>query len=146
MILVGDIGGTRTPLALFGSARNQWLIQFTATYPSKNYASLEKLIQLFLVQARSQQAIPAAVGVSGAIIQTKCELTTNLPWIITVAQLQPQFQTAKVFLINELETMGTDIPHLPSAKLIALNPIAIIQPNNKTLIAAGTDLDEGLLY
>ena len=146
MILVGDIGGTKTHLALLSSSQTQWLIQFVATYPSNNYASLERLIQHFLTQAQPQQAIQAAgFGVAGPVIQSKGQLN-NLPWIITVAQLQQQLQTEKIFLINDLEAIGWGILHLPPTKLIALNPTAIIQPGNKALIAAGTGLGEGLLY
>ena len=146
MILVGDIGGTKTHLALFSSNQTRWLIQFVATYPSNNYTSLEKLIQHFLAQAQPQQAIQAAgFGVAGPVIQGKCQLT-NLAWLITVAQLQRQLQTEKIFLINDIEAIGLGIPHLPPTQLVALNPTAIIQPGNRALIAAGTGLGEGLLY
>jgi glucokinase len=146
MILVGDIGGTKTHLALFSSSKTQWLVQFEATYPSKNYASLEEVIQHFLAQAKPQQAIQAAgFGVAGPVIQAQCKIT-NLPWIITVAQLQQQLPTTKIFLINDLESIGLGIPHLPPDKLIALNPTATIQPGNQAIIAAGTGLGESLLY
>lgn len=146
MILVGDIGGTKTHLALFSSSKTQWLVQFEAIYPSKNYASLAAVIQHFLRQAKPQHAIQAAgFGVAGPVIQAQCQIT-NLPWIITVAQLQQQLSTTKIFLMNDLESIGLSIPYLPPNKLIALNPAATIQPGNKALIAAGTGLGEGLLY
>lgn len=72
MILVGDIGGTKTHLALFSSSKTPWLVQFEATYPSKNYASLAEVIQHFLAQAKPQQAIQAAgFGVASPVIQAQ---------------------------------------------------------------------------
>ncbi|MCB0212411.1 MAG: glucokinase, partial [Anaerolineae bacterium] len=51
MLLVGDIGGTKTDLALFSLEHNihdEPQAELQITYKSGNYASLEDIIQEFI--------------------------------------------------------------------------------------------------
>lgn len=146
MILAGDIGGTKTNLALFTLESGHWITPFEATYPSQNYSGLESLVDDFLKQAQVHHRIEAAgFGVAGPVVGTRC-VTTNLPWTITIPNLQKQLECEKVFLINDLEAMSASIPILSQNELVSLNPNSSTQTGNVALIAAGTGLGEALLY
>ncbi len=48
MLLVGDMGGTKTVLAVFSPDSGPHKPQFETRYPSAHYPSLEAIIQEFL--------------------------------------------------------------------------------------------------
>src|ERR1043166_5310980 len=81
MILAGDIGGTKTVVALFEEAgKDELRLVRDATFPSKEHASLEEILATFLSKDRVKPTPRAGCfGVAGAVIEGKCR-TTNLPW------------------------------------------------------------------
>lgn len=146
MILAGDIGGTKTHLAIFTQENKQLLTVADKVYSSKNYPSLMAVIQEFLAQIHVDDAIEAACfGIAGPIIDDRCSVT-NLPWIITVTDLRQLLHCDKVILLNDLEAIGYGIPCITAAELVNLNPAAQPRPGNAALIAAGTGLGEALLF
>ncbi len=52
MLLAGDIGGTKTNLAIFSSVDELRTPVHEATFPSAQYPSLELLVRDFLSQGR----------------------------------------------------------------------------------------------
>ncbi|MBS0627918.1 MAG: glucokinase, partial [Verrucomicrobia bacterium] len=78
MILAGDIGGTKTELALFEDIETRKIIK-KSHFSSKAYASLEDIVLEFLSSC-SYVPTSACFGVAGPIENNTC-YTTNLPWI-----------------------------------------------------------------
>ncbi len=77
MILAGDIGGTKTVVALFERRDDRLELRRDATFPSRDHASLEEILTRFLEEGPA--AIDAACfGVAGAVIGGQAR-TTNLP-------------------------------------------------------------------
>src|SRR5690242_4975449 len=79
VILAGDVGGTKTHLALFTRDAGARRPAFDQRYPSRDHASLEDLVRAFLVEAGSPAVTRAAFGIAGVVVGNRCE-TTNLPW------------------------------------------------------------------
>ena len=78
MLLAGDIGGTKTNLALFTND-NGWRDPVDeATFPSGDYPSLEKLVQAYLAQQKVSIE-HASFGVAGPVVDGQATIT-NLPW------------------------------------------------------------------
>ena len=77
MLLAGDIGGTKTNLAVF-STKDGWKNPLAeATFPSGHYPSLEALVQEF--QGQHHFAIESAsFGVAGPVVDGRATIT-NLP-------------------------------------------------------------------
>ena len=144
MILAGDIGGTKTVLAIIEQSTDGAIrILAEQTYASTEFASLEDILSLFLSNAPLIHA--ACFGIAGPVINQRCQ-TVNLPWVIDGPQLQSKFGIAQVKLLNDLEAMALGMLHLPDSDFIDLNPDAIAQVGNIAVIAAGTGLGEAMLF
>jgi len=150
MILAGDIGGTKTNLALFQEQDGKLKLAAEQLYRSKDHAGLEEIIVAFaqseLFQAAKTENIRAACfGVAGPVVNGISK-TPNLPWIIAVSNLQQTLTLEKVRLINDLESTAYGIPVLSPDEMITLSEGVPGQVGNGALIAAGTGLGEAALH
>jgi glucokinase len=148
MILAGDIGGTKTTVALFEEAGSDELrLVRDATYPSKEHGSLEEILAKFLSAERTQPKLAGACfGVAGAVIEGKCR-TTNLPWELVESDLARAVGAPRAKLLNDLEAAAYGMLYLRPDELCVLN--SGVQPKRKgnvAVIAAGTGLGEAILY
>ena len=145
MFLAGDIGGTKTNLAIYVYESDRLVCQRAASIPSKDHGTLADIVRKFLDgQTDIKQACFGVAGpVKGGVVQV-----TNLPWIVDAAALQAELNFQKVSLLNDLEANAYGINTLLPHELLSLNPQANpLQVGNRALIAAGTGLGEaGLLW
>jgi glucokinase len=119
MILAGDVGGTKTRLALYNE-RNRLLEPLdTATYASRAFASLEDVVRQFLKE-RKATVERAGIGVPGPVVQGEVK-TTNLPWTIREADIARVTGTPKVKLVNDLVATCSAIPNLPADSLLTIH-------------------------
>ncbi|MBV9710679.1 MAG: glucokinase, partial [Ktedonobacteraceae bacterium] len=88
MLLAGDIGGTKTNLAIYSSVDALRTPVREATFPSSQYPSLELLVHDFLSQGDAQIE-KACFGVAGPVIDGKAKIT-NLPWNMDEEALQQE--------------------------------------------------------
>ncbi len=144
VFLAGDIGGTKTHLAIVEVDGTQVRIEREATYPSRDYATLEGLLQKFLADAAAPPR-HAAFGIAGPV-QGRVVQTTNLPWCIDADALQRQFGLAHCSLLNDLEATAHGLPALGKDDLLTLQAGAPDACGNAAVIAAGTGLGEAGLY
>ncbi|CAG7855800.1 glucokinase [biofilm metagenome] len=145
MILAGDIGGTKTVLALYSKKSDGLLCcEREETFVSGDFAEFNDILALFFTQKNTVQS--ACFGVAGPVVNQRCH-TTNLPWILDAEALKKKLVIDKVRLLNDLEAMALGMLHLPETDLIELNPKAQARrAGNKAVIAAGTGLGEAILY
>lgn len=146
MFLAGDIGGTKTNLALYAYSNDKLVMQRSASYPSKDHATLADIVRLFLandVGSVHHACFGVAGPVRGGVVQV-----TNLPWIVNAAALQAELQFQQVNLLNDLEANAYGINTLEPHELLSLNPEGDArQVGNRALIAAGTGLGEaGMIW
>lgn len=139
MILSGDIGGTNTRLALFEGGKK--IIE--AKYRSKNYRSLEDIIDEFL-KKNPMRVSKAGFGVAGPVQEGRCH-TTNLAWTVDAQNIQKHLGIKSCVLMNDLEAKAYGIRVLKKDELFCLNK-GKEQKGNRALIAAGTGLGEAGLY
>ena len=145
MILAGDIGGTKTALALYDVAGDHLQPVRDARFPSRDHATFREILQRFLGEPGQTQVDAACFGVAGAILDGRVH-TTNLPWTIEQATLAEILQCESTFLLNDLEASAYAMPHLPLDELHILNPgISRIDRGHVAVIAAGTGLGEAFL-
>ncbi len=145
MILVGDIGGTNTRLALYSSDEKYTLIE-QKKFPSGKYDSLEAIIKIFLQESSHQQDIhQACFGVAGPVAQGKSKLT-NLHWPeINEKSMMTSLRLKKVWLINDLEANAYGTFVLKEEDYLVIKE-GEAQAGNAAIIAAGTGLGEAGLY
>ena len=143
MLLAGDIGGTKTNLAVF-SSETGWRKPFAeATYASINYTDLESLVREFLAQ-HDFTIDRASFGVAGPVVAGHASIT-NLPWMMDEQQLQQSLHIPSVRLMNDLDAIAHSIPHLDSQDLYVLNKGQAIPGGAIAVIAPGTGLGEAFL-
>ncbi len=146
MLLAGDIGGTKTVLALFDVAADANFIArhpiIERTFPSQQYQSLELIIDEFLRDA-DHHISAGSFGVAGPVVGDRAQVT-NLPWVIEADALRQQFGF-RVHLLNDLEALATAVPHLEGTDLITLNEGRRVERGAIGVIAPGTGLGEAFL-
>ncbi|MFQ5656470.1 MAG: glucokinase [Candidatus Methylomirabilales bacterium] len=152
MILAGDIGGTKSNLALFPVEKGAMSPLLEHTLPSSDYPGLEELVREFLDHAKGRELLTtidqiavACFGVAGPVVDDRCE-TPNLPWIASAQGLKQALGLRLAKLINDLEATGYGVPELKGEEIVTLNEGSIRQTGNAALIAAGTGLGEAILY
>jgi glucokinase len=143
MLLAGDIGGTKTNLAIFSSADTLRTPVREATFPSAQYASLELLVRDFLAQ-EDYQIQKACFGVAGPVIAGKAKIT-NLPWIMNEQTLQQELGIPTVHLLNDLVATASGVPLLQADDLHTLNAGQPVKHGTLAVIAPGTGLGEAFL-
>jgi len=142
-ILAGDIGGTKTHLALFEEGEDRkWLA--ATKYKSADYENLRTIVKEFLKSQGSPKVNVACFGIAGPVQDRKSK-TTNLPWEIDAALLERETEIPSVYLINDLEANAHGIDCLEEEELFVLNS-GVEREGNRALIAAGTGLGEAGIY
>ena len=141
MILAGDVGGTKTLLAVFETGA--MTIVREATLPSHELESLESAVEAFLLGAPRVKVGGGCVGVAGPVVDGRC-VATNLPWVVDERRLSAA-AGAPVKLINDLEAAAHGVLTLPAEQFLALQPGAAKPGGNLALIAAGTGLGQALV-
>lgn len=144
MILAGDIGGTKTVLAIFDKNSDGSTVCIKERiFSSQEYSAFDDVLDNFI--ASGDKIDSACFGIAGPVVDQRCQMT-NLSWLIDGAKLAGKLGTAKVKLLNDLEAMAIGMLHLPEQDLVELNPNAVKQAGNRAVIAAGTGLGEAILY
>ena len=143
MLLAGDIGGTKTNLAIFPLDREPRVPIVEDTFPSAQYGSLEALVAEFL--ARNNVTVErASFGVAGPVVAGQAKVT-NLPWSMDEQRLQEALHIPKVYLLNDLDAMAHGVPFLKPEDLYTLNTGKAVPDGTLAVIAPGTGLGEAFL-
>ena len=142
-LLAGDIGGTKTNLALFTreSGANQPIAE--ATFRSADYPNLQVIAAQFL-ESHQVKVSAAVFGVAGPV-ESGSVTATNLPWHMNETELSTALEIANVHLMNDLVAIATAVPVLASFDLVTLNPGKPDPVGPIAVIAPGTGLGEAFL-
>ena len=102
LLLAGDIGGTKTNLAIYAAGAGGRLSMLReATFPSRRYDGLEKIVGEFVAAGR-ERVRAAAFGVAGPVVEDRVK-TTNLPWVVRSRSLARLLGCPRIRLMNDLE-------------------------------------------
>jgi glucokinase len=140
--LAGDIGGTKTTLALYSAEAGPYAPSAQATFPSRDFASLEAIVAAFL-QDRNVAIRRASFGIAGPVVDGRVQ-ATNLPWVIE-EQAFSAWLGAPVRLLNDLAAIAHAVPNLRAEDLETLNAGRPASQAPLGVIAPGTGLGEAFL-
>ena len=143
MLLAGDIGGTKTVLAIFTVEAGLKSPLLEKTFPSSSYPSLEMIVSEFLSQTDLKPE-RATFGVAGPVVERQATIT-NLPWVIDERRLQAALDFPSVHLLNDLEAIAEAVPMLNSGDLETLREGDAVPGGTIGIIAPGTGLGEAFL-
>lgn len=144
MILAGDIGGTKTLLALFQKTDIGWECKQRQLFQSGEYKSFDLILGKFVDSDTSINIQAACIGVAGPVIKGNCE-TTNLPWLLKTAGIRTLLKTSRVRLLNDLEATAWGVRSQQKIDIVELNPDAEKTTGNIAVVAAGTGLGEAII-
>lgn len=147
MLLAGDVGGTKTILALCAPPEQPGALPrriAQATFASAEHPDLESVIDAFLSglsPVQPPRVSSACFGVAGPVVDDRSE-TPNLPWVIDAPTIGQRFGFARTLLINDL--VATAI----RAALLSAEDVAVLAPGKpqaepprtRVVVAAGTGL------
>jgi glucokinase len=142
-LLAGDVGGTKTALALFEKDRAGLRLVREDTLPSRGFESLEAAVERFLGAGPRPPIEAVCLGVAGPVVDGRC-VATNLPWVIDARALAAAIPASTVKLLNDLEIAAHGVLALPAAEMQTLQA-GLPRRGHMVLIAAGTGLGEALI-
>jgi glucokinase len=143
MLLVGDIGGTKTDLAVYSSESDERSPLAHKQFHSADYLSLQAIVREFLAET-SLTITQAAFDVAGPVINRRVA-TTNLPWIMDEDSLARELNLESVHLMNDLEAVARAIPILREGDVITINTGEPVAKAAIGVIAPGTGLGQSFL-
>lgn len=143
MLLAGDIGGTKTDLAIFSpeSGATEPLVQ--AEFRSGDYPSLEAIAQKFLAGV-SLPIDQACFAVAGPVIDGRVK-ATNLPWVVEETRIAEELGLSTARVLNDLEATAIAVPVLAPDSFHILNSGESVPGRTLAVIAPGTGLGEAFL-
>ena len=139
-ILAGDVGGTKTRLALFNGRPKPLRVE---TYRTAEHASLVEIVDRFL-NGSSADIASAAFGVAAPVANGAVS-TVNLPWPIYAHELVEVLELPSVSVVNDLEANARGVELLRREDLAVLNPGESDPDGTCAVVSAGTGLGEAAL-
>ncbi|MEN9785259.1 MAG: hypothetical protein RLZZ299_523 [Pseudomonadota bacterium] len=137
-ILVGDIGGTHTRLAVWqdGSLQDERVV------PSRDHAGLDGPLAAWM---RDLRAPPdrACLAVAGPVRDGRCT-ATNLPWVVDAHALRTRL-AMPVEVVNDFEAAARGIALLTPGDWVELVPGEPVAGCPQAVLGAGTGLGEALV-
>ena len=146
MLLAGDIGGTNTRLALYRGDGTALALVHSASYASRAFSTLEEIVLRYLTAQKFERPTAACFAVAGAVVGGTVR-TTNLPWVVSEADLQQRLSIRHVVLMNDLEAAAHGVIAISDAStLLPLQEGHVAEEHGPlALVAAGTGLGVALM-
>ena len=143
MLIAGDIGGTKTDLAIYSLESGPHTPLAQTEVHSADYPSLQAMVKEFLAQVKMSVDV-ASFDVAGPVINGHVK-TTNLPWTLDEETLANDLDLKAVHLMNDLEAVARAVPVLRAEDTIAINKGEEVANGPIAIIAPGTGLGESFL-
>ena len=143
MLIAGDIGATKTRLALINPKDGARKSVAEEEFHSGDFNGLEPIVSAFLAKHKAH-ADAACFGIPGPVIGGHAHLT-NLPWELEERALAGSLELRSVKLMNDLEAVAHAVPELLPEETVIINPGKRIENAAIAILAPGTGLGEAFL-
>jgi len=138
MFLGGDLGGTKTLLALAEKdAAGGIRIVRQQRFASADYPTFDALLDEFLADRPSITA--ACFGVAGPTDGRNARLT-YLPWSLAADELERRFAIPRVTLANDFAAAAHGLPLVEADSIVTLHAGQPIERAPRVILGAGTGL------
>jgi len=141
--LAGDLGGTKTLLALYATTGQGYSLVREQRFVSSDYGDFSGIIAEFL-HGSAEHPQMAAFGVAGPVVGGKIRMT-NLGRLIDQEVLREQFRFAEVLLLNDLVAVAEAVSVLQPDELLVVNGGTPVPQGSMAVLAPGTGLGEAYL-
>jgi glucokinase len=117
-VLAGDIGGTKTAVAIAEIGARSLRVARSQTYPSAEFDSLESVLEEFLRTERHYPAV-AGFGVAGPVREGRSKVT-KLPWTIDERRVSRSTGIPRVRLLNDFVANALGVSYLSPRQTVVL--------------------------
>lgn len=142
-VLAGDVGGTKTLLALYEERDGRFTEIRRARFESAAYAGLGQIARAMLAD-ESAPVERAAFGIAGPVVDDTSK-TTNLPWHIDARALERELGIERVCLLNDFHAVALGVPSLRDEDLVVLQEGEVDPTGPMAIVGAGTGLGEAVV-
>jgi glucokinase len=142
-VLAGDVGGTKTALALVEVSATALTVTRSRLYRSGEFAAFEEILEHFLTH-EGRVPMVAGFGVAGPVIAGTAKIT-KLPWTIDERRIASATGIPRVRVLNDFVAAVLGISYLKRRHLLALTAVAPEPRGPIALIGAGTGLGQAAL-
>ncbi len=143
IVLAGDVGGTKTNLALFHFKEDTLKSIKQESFKTNDWTSFLELMASF--QSNDLPAIDSiCLGVAGPVIDGKVE-GTNFSWELDEKEIARALKGERVSIINDMEANAYGLSVLAKKDLVEIKEGAWMR-GNAAIISPGTGLGEVGLY
>ncbi|MDD2932809.1 MAG: glucokinase [Methylotenera sp.] len=142
-ILAGDIGGTKTELAIFDVDKPSVPL-FLARFLNREQDGFIPMLLNYMHELDVQ--IQAACFAVAGTVRGGWTRMPNLAWELDEREIRIALRVEQVTLINDLAANAHGMLTLPPEQLMVINPGTPDAQGNCALIAAGTGLGEAILF
>ena len=142
-VLAGDVGGTKTALAIVEIGSRRCRVLRLERYHSADHAGLEEIVADFL-SAEHGLAPAAGFGVAGPVRDGRSKIT-NLPWRLDERVLERRTRIRRVTIVNDFGANALGLRFLAPRQVATL---AHGRPDPRgpvALLGAGTGLGQAVL-
>jgi glucokinase len=143
MLIAGDIGGTKTRLALVAPKDGPRKFVAEQEFHSGDYKGLQPIVEAFVANTGAH-ATSACFDVAGPVVGGRAHLT-NLPWDLDEAVLRRDLGLQSVTLLNDLRAIAHAVPHLQPEETAEINAGKAVPHSAIAVLAPGTGLGEAFL-
>ena len=143
MLIAGDIGGTKTDLAIYSPESGPHSPLAQTEVHSADYPSLQAIVKEFLAQVKMFVDV-ASFDVAGPVVNGQVK-TTNLPWVLDEQTLANDLGLRAAYLMNDLEAVARAVPSLRPQDVLTINKGESVSNGSIAIIAPGTGLGESFL-
>jgi glucokinase len=161
-LLAGDIGGTKTLLALYHLQGGRLIKGRSQRFRSAEWDDFSQLVNHFLAgrdgasgPQASEEGRPAhaCLAVAGPVRAGRVKLT-NLPWLLDEAALASACGLERLELVNDFAVLIYGLPHLEAQQQVPLQgpvagdpqaPVAILGAGTGLGVAMGVPTPSGLV-
>ena len=146
--LAGDLGGTKTLLALYSDQNGKLKQEYVQRYVSAEWTSLDSMLKHFLETRPDRHSTPetSCFAVAGPVKNRAAELT-NLGWTISEESLQRSGGLKRVEIVNDFAVLIHGLPHFSDSQQITLQAGAGLESDTAqkeqgpvAILGAGTGL------
>jgi glucokinase len=143
ILLAGDIGATKSHLALFSCGAKRLSVIQEFTYRTQDFPDAINMMQAFLSDREPPERI--CFGVAGPVQSGIVELT-NVGWHMDTREISRRWHQVPVYLINDLEATAYGLAALEEKDMDQLDAVPQQPHGNIAVIAPGTGLGEAGLF
>jgi glucokinase len=142
-ILAGDIGATKTLLALFTHNNDELILLHEEKFITKNCREFGTVIKNFLNKNKKPDII--CLGVAGPVMDGKVDIT-NISLELDSKQLSAALDDTPVYLVNDLEAAAYGLSQLKTEDFYTIHEGRKNSTGNIAVIAPGTGLGEAAAW